>query len=317
VLFVGKHANIQSRTNIKEALAMKLDRIVFACDLNANYIQFWPLVSRVWAYVTGARPTLFFIAPLNTPIENVPGSEIIYVPPPPDIPTCFIAQTIRLLAPTWFPNQVCVVSDIDLMVVNRSFFPRHIGDKPSDALVILNRYPPDIGHCSLSYHVARGSTFAKVFQVPEGPKEMGTVMDLLRQWYKNGQGQWGTDESVIYQKTREFQQKNPGKVIEIFTPNLWKNPFLSVTHYAKFQLNPRRISQYIEVEPPYPYLANRNVIHAVLGRLLPQLDLSQIKVLQPGVVRPNRHPHKSVSGQKVHSAMMLPRPLVRRRLVRR
>lgn len=275
---------------------MKLDRVIFASDLNANYIQFWPLVSRVWLHVTGAKPTLFFIAPANTPIERVPGSEIIFIAAPPELPVCFVAQTVRLLAPSWFPNETCVISDIDLMVVRRDFFPRHLARCGEDALVILNRYTSTVNRPSMCYHVAKGRTFAEVFNIPVGPKSSEQLWAQMRAWHKRG-SQWTSDEVIMDEACKRFQHRWPNRFKKVFTPHLWADTKHSVTHYTGFQFNASRAAEYIEIEPPFPYLAHRAVIHNALSKILPQFPLNRIQVLQKGVVKKNRHPHKNPNGR--------------------
>ena len=278
---------------------MRLDRIIFASDLHSNYIQFWPITSRIWRYVTGARPTLFFVAPIGTPIDQVEGCDVIHVPPFPDLPTCFIAQTIRLLAPSWFPNEVCAIADIDLFMINRTFFPTHLQQHASDKLVILNRYPAeDVARPSLCYHVSSGKVFAELFQVKPGPKDMQTeIFPILQQWYQTKKGQWATDEMIMHEKVGVFKKNHPQQVVEFFTPNLWKKPTRSVSHYAGFKVNTSKLRDYVEVEPPYPYEMNKSVIHQVVRMFLPGINLDEIRVLQKGVQKQNRHPHKSVNGQ--------------------
>jgi hypothetical protein len=297
---------------------MKLDRIILASDLNANYIQFWPLVSRVWRHVTGARPTLFFVAPLDTPIEQVEGCDIIYVPPPPDLPPCFVAQTIRLLAPSWFPEDVCVVSDIDLMVVKPHFFPSHIEKYDLDQMVILNRYLPKIDRPSLSYHVAQGKFWARLFDVAPGPKDWSMIFEQLRKWHTEYAGQWATDEIILHEHVTAMKKKNSQSIVQHFTPHLWYKPFYSVTHYYReFSMDHSKLFQYLEVEPPGPYLQHRHRIHSILQALLPKLPLDQVKVLQTGIVRKNRHPIKQAEeGVKVAPKLRLIRPL-RKLLLRR
>ena len=279
---------------------MKLDRIILASDLNANYIQFWPLVSRVWLHVTGARPTLFFVAPPDTPIEKIDGCDIIFVPPPPDLPPCFVAQTIRLLAPSWFPDDVCVVSDIDLMVVKPHFFPSHLARYNTEQMVILNRYTPQVSRPSLSYHVAQGKFWARLFTVATGPKEWPAVFNILRQWHLQYAGQWATDEIILHDHVSAVQKKEPKSIVQIFTPHLWYKPYYSVTHwYRNFGMDDTKLFQYIEVEPPGPYLQHKHSIHIILQKLLPRFDLKSIEVLQPGIARPNRHPIKKMGGVKL------------------
>ncbi len=293
---------------------MRLDRVLFASDLHANYIQFWPLVSRVWQHVTGAKPTLFFVAPPGTAIEHVPGCEIIFVSPPTDLPTCFVAQTIRLLAPLWFPNEVCVISDIDMMVVQPGFLSSYIRQHAATKLVCLNRYPAKIGRCSMCYHIGTGATFARLWDEPaSGAPTWPHVFDRLRQFHQAQTGQWATDELVLHEAVTRFKAKEPHTVVQVFVPNLWENSTRCLTHYKGFKFNPREAARYVEIEPPYPYVTHRAAIHAALRAILPTFSTASIAVTQLGVERTNRHPIKS-TGQRV--APVVPRRLIPQRLPR-
>jgi hypothetical protein len=291
---------------------MRLQRIIFASDLNANYIQFWPLVARVWQFVTKAIPTLFLVAPEGTLIEKVPGCEIVYIPPVPGLPSCFLAQTIRMLAPTWYPNDVCVISDIDMIMTNTTFFSSKLATRPDNQLVILNRYTPTVGRPSMCYHIAKGQTFAELFKVPPGPKSVESVIPQLQQWYGAKGGQWATDELLMHQHVEQFRRQHPGRVHTIHTPGLWSPAVNCVTHYNGFKLNSDRVraQSYVELEPPAPYLQNRALIHQTLQAILPSFpkaQLDSIRVIQVGIVRPNRHPSKPTNGMRMALNSRTPR----------
>lgn len=277
---------------------MKLDRVIFASDLNANYIQFWPLTARVWAHLTGARPTLFLVAPPGTPIEKPPGSDVIEVVPPPDLETCFVAQTLRLLAPALFPKEVCIVSDIDMLVLRSDYVDRYIRNAPQDHLVIMNRYPEDIGRRSMCYHIGLGSTFADVLGIPKGRQSLSGWFDILRSWRDNRHGDWATDEQVLNEAVDSWAQlpENSSRLNVHYVPNVWKHNKFCISHYVGFKYDPRKASSYLEMEPPYPYVRHKDAIHRILRDLIPSLDLSQVQIQQAGETRPNRHPHKKPGG---------------------
>jgi hypothetical protein len=278
---------------------MRLTRIVFASDFHENYIQFWGLTSRVWRHVTGAKPTLFLVGNESDAIVDIPFTDVIRVPKEPfeGLPTCFVAQMIRLLAPIWFPFDTCVIADIDLLVLQNQFFTKYLKDVNPSQLVVLNRYNHTVSHSSLCYHIATGKTFSELFDVklPMTPSHRWALMaDLCQKWWTEKKGQWSTDEMILHQHVDAFRKKFPTRVTVHNTPELWANPTHTVSHYQGFKFDPSRSNRYIEMEPPFPYVQHREQIHAVLRRLLPALfpELDTAPLSHSGHPGTNRHPHK-------------------------
>jgi len=280
---------------------MRVARILFASDLNANYIQFWPVAARVWHYSTGAIPTLFFVAPENTPIERPEPCEIRYIDPKhfPGIPTDFLAQMIRLFGACWFPGDVCLISDIDLFVVKKSFLPNYIGNIPDSTFCVLNRYPSSMGRYSMCYQIGQGKLFAEILGMSPSPS-WSVLAQKLKSIYTQNQGKWSSDEIFWTGVFSAWSQKNQGRFRIIFTPGLWgANTSQTVSHYHGFQYNRAKKEQYIEVEPPFPFLGKKAQIGNILNDLTPGLgvDFLQLPVQQSGIVRVNRHPFKNPAFQ--------------------
>ena len=98
----------------------KIDRAIVASDTNPMYLDFWPVVAKVWKQVIGIQPTLALIAPPNTIVDESVG-DVIRFYPIPGIPTWQHAQMIRMLLPTLFENEVCITSDIDMLPMSRQY----------------------------------------------------------------------------------------------------------------------------------------------------------------------------------------------------
>lgn len=268
-------------------------RVIFASDLHANYIQFWPLTRAVWKHVTGMNTTLIFIAPEDTLIDH--PEDVIYFPPIDGIPTCFIAQHIRLLAPLLYPDEVCVISDIDTLMLADNFFTKYLAHIPDTHMAILDRYPADVARPSLCYHVAKGNVFSQIFQLP-CTNDLSTYVRLLHTWYGLHNGKWVSDEIILHELT-----SNNNLCTRISTPGLWSGSTnATISHYNHMKYDPRHINQYIEFEPVYPYMQHKVLIDSIICRRLPALIpiITNLQVSQHGVVQHNRHPHKDNSGSK-------------------
>lgn len=290
---------------------MKITRIIFGCNMNSNYIQFWNLAKYLWKKTLGPAviPTLIFIAPPDTPIDNIPGSDqVIYFPISNHhhLPSCFIAQCIRLLAPCYFPQDICIIVDIDLFVIHPTFIQSFIENiTQPNMLVMLNRYPKNIRHHSLCYHIASGETFQRIMKYTPESKTMdldrNMIYNILHSWYTlYHNGSWNTDELVLHTHVSKYPKH---LIIQHNIPQLWGGDKLTISHYGTFQLDKNNLKQYIEFEPPYPLLNNISDIQKILSELqLLQLDSlpNWTNMKQTGYIEKNRHPLKKMNGIQKH-----------------
>ncbi|MEX0671809.1 MAG: hypothetical protein WD068_00470 [Candidatus Babeliales bacterium] len=186
------------------AQALTLDRVILATDAHENYIQFWPLVAKAWRDIVGIRPTLALIADMSVEIDQSCG-DVIRFAPIPGVPTSLYAQTIRLLLPAYFPDDGCIISDIDMMPLQKKYFIESINDVSDDRFVVYRgrtydwmaapRYP-------MCYIAAKGSIFKEVFKI----QKLGDIPAIVRSWYARGFG-WDTDELMLYEYISLWQEK--------------------------------------------------------------------------------------------------------------
>lgn len=171
-----------------------LQRVILATDANPDYIQFWPLAARFWRQIVGVRPTLALVADSSVVVDESLG-DVIRFEPLPGIPTSLQAQVIRLLLPAYFEHDVCIISDIDMLPLNKQFFVDSVKHIPADCFVVYNdraslrwkRFP-------MCYNAAKGKVFKEIF----GIKSSDDIPALIRTWTALGHG-WNTDELVLYE----------------------------------------------------------------------------------------------------------------------
>lgn len=167
---------------------LKLDRVILSTNVNPRYIEFWPVVSKAWHDLLGIRPTLALISERrDIPIDTTYG-DIIYCPPIPGIPTDWHARMIRLALPAFFENEVCLISDIDMIPLNRSFFVDHIREMASDTLVVYDNKSYDSNNSyenftriPMCYVAAKGSIFKEIFDI----HNVSEIPNKLRKWLKD------------------------------------------------------------------------------------------------------------------------------------
>jgi hypothetical protein len=179
--------------------ALTLNRVILATDANANYIEFWPVVARAWKEIVGITPTLFLVASEDVAVDETLG-EVIRFEPIEGIPTALQAQAIRLLGPALFPNDVCIISDIDMIPLTRSYFVDSIVDCPDDSFVIYRN--EGFGYSAewvMCYVAGRGSTYGEIFHV----STMEEIRTMLQHLYDLQLG-WHTDEITMVKSVKEW-----------------------------------------------------------------------------------------------------------------
>jgi len=186
-------------------LSFKIDRVILATDTHLMYMDFWPLVARMWEEIVGVKPTLAFIAPAGVFIDESLG-DVIRFEPIPGVPTSLHAQVIRLLLPAYFPDDFCIISDIDMIPLSKNYFIESVQDASCDSFVIFrdqaDSYYTENKRYPMCYNAAKGSIFAEIFDI----KNTSDISTIIQQWYALEWG-WHTDELILTQKTNQWNEK--------------------------------------------------------------------------------------------------------------
>jgi hypothetical protein len=185
---------------------MKIEVVIHSSDSNPMYLDFWPLVSKVWNVRFGLRPLLVYIDENHTiPIDTTYG-DVIKMKPVPDIPIYLQCQWVRFWITTRFMDKICMTSDIDMFPVSKQYFIDMLKNVSDDKYVHLNATTLPGGtdiYLPVCYHVAKGSVFCRVLgldaswetsmrmlaNLPIKPNEYNQRIEYLKD-----KPQWGIEE---------------------------------------------------------------------------------------------------------------------------
>ena len=144
---------------------MKIDRVILSTNANPAYSDFWPIVAKAWQK-WGIKPTLAFICDRKIKLDETLG-DVIKFEPIQEIPISIQTQTIRLLIPCLFKNDVCIISDIDVLPISKKYFINSIVDVPNDKFVIYNdtHTSCDILISPMCFNAAQGKIFQEIFKI--------------------------------------------------------------------------------------------------------------------------------------------------------
>jgi len=179
--------------------ALKIDRAIVASDSNPKYLDFWPLVAKGWQAM-GIKPTLALIAGPEVIVDTTVG-DVIRFQPIPGVSNALYSQAIRLLAPAYFPDDGCLVSDIDMFPLGRNYFLHSADEAPDNAFVIFRdkAYEPSMKAYPMCYVAAKGAVFQKLFEM----ENVEAIPQIIQKWSLFNIG-WNTDEQMLYSYVQKW-----------------------------------------------------------------------------------------------------------------
>jgi hypothetical protein len=193
---------------------MKIDIALHSSDSNPFYLDFWPLVSKIWKTKFHVEPLLLYIDNDHTiPIDETYG-KVIKLKPVDDIPLYLQCLWIRYWYPSQVPEKVCMISDIDMFPLSRTYFIDQIAKVPDTSYVHLNPNHEFLPSC---YHVAKGALFTKILDLEPTWEESIRALHSRNLGHDcftgtntilQGKLQWGADEEYATRKVRSYPDQS-------------------------------------------------------------------------------------------------------------
>lgn len=179
---------------------MKLNRAILGSDSNKLYCQFWPLAASAWSQF-GILPTLGFVG--NVDLDRSLGC-IIHLEKQNDIPSSFSAQVSRCFIPALFPEEASIISDIDMLPLNKDYFVGNALNVPDDHLIIYSADTlPEIKTFPMCYIAAKGYVFQEILNL-KADASIDDIQQKIREWYSDDTG-WFTDEIRLTQAILDWK----------------------------------------------------------------------------------------------------------------
>jgi hypothetical protein len=250
---------------------MKLDLVIHSSDSNPFYLDFWPLVSRVWKEGFGIEPILLYIDENHDiPIDETYG-KVVKMKPVPGVPLYLQCQWIRYWYPSQVPELVCMLSDIDMFPISKRYFVDQIANIPDTKYVHINPFHEYLPCC---YHIAKGSLFADVLKLEP------TWEQSIRNLYAQNLGhdcfdgvnlilkdkpRWGSDEEHSNRLIRTY----PDQSIFQFIGRTHKRIDRSHWVYAPFDI---KADVYADSHSIRPYSQYKREIDSLVTTILDTLS---------------------------------------------
>lgn len=245
---------------------MKIDLVIHSSDSNPFYLDFWPLVSRVWKEKFGLEPILLYIDENHDiPIDDTYGKVVKYKPIA-GVPQYLQCLWIRYWYPSEVPEKVCMISDIDMFPISKRYFIDQIASVPDDKYVHLNPTHEFLPSC---YHVAKGYRFKQVLSLEDTWEESVIALHKRELGHDcfdgtnailKGKLQWGSDEEYATRKVRGYSDQS----IFVMIPR--KHQRLDRSYWV-YSLANMRADVYADAHSIRPYSAYKFQIDEFLREL--------------------------------------------------
>jgi len=179
---------------------MEIKYAIVSSDENPLYYDFWSIVRDLWSKHIGIKPVFLFICDIDEVIDH--GEYIIHkVKRIEGIDTGLQSQIIRMYSTKFYPNDVCITSDIDMLPLGKEYFKGICSEYDDNDMVILSSdaYPNKVRY-PICYNVGKGSTFNEILGLD------CSFEDYVNRLLKFDWG-WDTDELYFGEKINNFENQ--------------------------------------------------------------------------------------------------------------
>ena len=199
---------------------MKIEKVIMSSDSNALYLNFWPIVSKLWKEKFRMEPILFYIDE-NQDIDISEEYGTVYkMKPIEGIPVYLQCLWVRYWSFILFPDNICMISDIDMLPISKYYFIKQLYSVQNDMYVHLNPCVETYGTLPSCYHIGKGKTFKEILELHDNWEDSLKYLYSLNAGRDpggqlSGKDQWFADEKYSSDKVYSFYKQNENRVLFI------------------------------------------------------------------------------------------------------
>lgn len=189
---------------------MNIDYAIVSTDGNQLYDGFWDLVKGCWNKIIGVKPILVTIGDEDS-FEETKEHVLVSYKKVDGINTGLQSQIARLYVSSLFGEKTCLISDLDMIPLSKTYFVDNAKGVSNDSLLIYTsdaygyqdqkRYP-------MCYNLATSKTFKEIMNIDSTFQDFAIKLNTL------GLG-WDTDEIFFGSCVFEWEQSNREKIVKL------------------------------------------------------------------------------------------------------
>lgn len=182
---------------------MNLNYVLLGSDENSMYLDFWPIISKIWKKKFNVIPILGLICSDDSDLYENEFGFIKKFKKKDGVSTGFQSQIIRLYLSN-FVNGNCIISDIDMMPLSIKYFDETSSLITDNNLIILSSDNPECisdNMYPMCYVAGHSNTFKKALDLQLSWDEFCTLLHNRNQ-------SWFTDQKYLYEKVNQYHELN-------------------------------------------------------------------------------------------------------------
>lgn len=237
---------------------MQKVRVIYSSTENDFYRGFSKIAKTSWERI-GIIPTHIKI---NKNIINFDDKNLEFN----FFDEVFLSKVIRLLIPYFYKDDICILSDIDIIPLNKSYFLTDENDLNNDFLVLRSNEIKN-NQIPICWNKALGETWSKIFKI----NSEEDVVEKINLWYQNAKESdyllTYYDQIMLFDFISDFKNKNQKKV---FFLNDFDKNFLRLDR-KNYQDSLKLIflnRKFTDFHLPRPYESNKVIIELVANAYL-------------------------------------------------
>lgn len=180
---------------------MNIDYVIVGCDENPLYLDFWPLVSKIWKTKIGITPVLGLITNEDSDLIETEYGLIKKFKQINGISSSLQSQIVRLFL-TKFLNGYSLISDIDMIPLSKDYFFHNAEQINRNNIIV---YSSDNLECiqnemyPMCYILAHKNTYNKIF-------DLNSTWENFCKSLNDRNQNWYTDQKYLYEKINAFKK---------------------------------------------------------------------------------------------------------------
>lgn len=240
---------------------MKLKYVLIGSDTDSLYLDFWPVVSKVWNKIFKLTPVLGLICDEESDIYSDEFGLVKKFKKIDKINVGLQSQIVRFYLANFLEGN-CLVSDIDMLPLSKTYFETTSMELDSEKIIVHSSDNPEClenNMYPMCYFAAHSETLKKVFDLNLSWDEFCIFLNKRNE-------SWYTDQKYLFQKIDEYNKKF-GNVI--FLKRGWDKLASRRIDRANWSYDSELVKQdyYIDSHLLRPYSENKNQINELINLL--------------------------------------------------